>query len=637
MMRNLIPTLCILAAIDLATAFYLPGVAPREFQDGDQVNLKVIRIDSVKTQLPYEYYALPFCQPPEIINAAENLGEVLRGDRIENSIYQLNMGREESCKILCRQQYTPELMSEFAEKVHDEYRVHWIVDNLPAATRVLRDTPNSADLTATYERGYPIGFVGGTEMVRNSHTAEGVPYIYNHVRLVIKYHKDKESFVGNRIVGFEVEPFSVKHKYEDWPNLKSCTPLRAVQNDMEPQRVDAADEIVWTYDVKWDFSDIKWASRWDLYVLTTDDQIHWFSIINSLMIVIFLSGMVAMIMLRTLNQDIRTYNEVQDEEEGREETGWKLVHGDVFRPPAMFNLLSVAVGTGCQLTACALIVLITACLGFLSPANRGGLVTAMLFLFVFMGIFAGYFGSRTYKMCKGVDWKTNTIMTALWYPTIVFSVFFFLNLFVWGEHSSGAVPFPTMLILMFLWFGISVPLVFLGAYFGFKKKAVEFPVTTHQIPRMVPEQAWYMHPIISIAMGGLLPFGAVFIELFFILSSIWLHHYYYVFGFLLLVFCILAVTCSEICIVMCYFQLCSEDYHWWWRSFLTAGSSAFYMFAYSIFYFYTKLEITKFVSTLLFFGYMWIISFTFFILTGTIGFVACFMFVYHIYGAIKVD
>ena len=146
-------------------------------------------------------------------------------------------------------------------------------------------------------------------------------------------------------------------------------------------------------------------------------------------------------------------------------------------------------------------------------------------------------------------------------------------------------------------------------------------------------------------------------QLFFILSSIWLHHYYYVFGFLLLVFLILGVTCSEICIVMCYFQLCSEvsqvatrlcairacmihscaqDYHWWWRSFFTAGSSAVYMFAYSIFYFYTKLEITKFVSTLLYFGYMWILSFSFFVLTGTIGFGACFVFTYHIYGAIKV-
>lgn len=56
-----------------------------------------------------------------------------------------------------------------------------------------------------------------------------------------------------------------------------------------------------------------------------DDQIHWFSIINSLMIVLFLSGMVAMIMMRTLHRDISKYNQLDSAEEAQEETGWKLV------------------------------------------------------------------------------------------------------------------------------------------------------------------------------------------------------------------------------------------------------------------------------------------------------------------------
>lgn len=59
--------------------------------------------------------------------------------------------------------------------------------------------------------------------------------------------------------------------------------------------------------------------------MMVDDQIHWFSIVNSLMIVLFLSGMVAMIMLRTLHRDIAAYNEMQTAEEAMEETGWKLV------------------------------------------------------------------------------------------------------------------------------------------------------------------------------------------------------------------------------------------------------------------------------------------------------------------------
>ena len=62
----------------------------------------------------------------------------------------------------------------------------------------------------------------------------------------------------------------------------------------------AAGDIVWTYDVRWEYSDVKWASRWDVYLYATDEQIHWFSILNSLAIVLLLSGIVAMIMVRTL-------------------------------------------------------------------------------------------------------------------------------------------------------------------------------------------------------------------------------------------------------------------------------------------------------------------------------------------------
>jgi len=34
----------------------------------------------------------------------------------------------------------------------------------------------------------------------------------------------------------------------------------------------------------------RWASRWDLYLYMGDDQIHWFSILNSLAIVLLLTG-----------------------------------------------------------------------------------------------------------------------------------------------------------------------------------------------------------------------------------------------------------------------------------------------------------------------------------------------------------
>merc|ERR1739848_892100 len=107
------------------------------------------------------------------------------------------------------------------------------------------------------------------------------------------------------------------------------------------------------------------------------------------------------------------------------------------------------------------------------------------------------------------------------------------------------------------------------------------------------------------------------IELFFTLSSIWHHQYYYVSGFLLVVLLILVITCAEITIVMCYFQLCAEDYHWWWRSFLTAGCSGVYLFVYSLYYMFTKMVMTRGVSILLYVGYVLIASYSFFTLTGT--------------------
>ena len=48
-----------------------------------------------------------------------------------------------------------------------------------------------------------------------------------------------------------------------------------------------------------------WASRWNMYLNAKSDvQIHWFSIVNSLIVVLFLFGIIAMIIIRTVKRDI---------------------------------------------------------------------------------------------------------------------------------------------------------------------------------------------------------------------------------------------------------------------------------------------------------------------------------------------
>ncbi|GFZ04265.1 transmembrane nine 7 [Actinidia rufa] len=313
----------LLLLISSANSFYLPGVSPRDFQRGDPLQVKVNKLSSTKTQLPYDYYYLKYCKPSKIMNSAENLGRIL--------------------------------------------------DNLPVA--VLRQRRDGNQLT-TYDHGFRVGFKGN-------------------------YARQLEYFISEQ-GNIPVVPGGC-HK-DSW---KHRMKLRKKQDG------------------------------------------------------------------------------------------------------------NYSMGL----------------LGFLSPSNRGGLMTAMVLLWVFMGLFAGYTSARLYKMLKGNEWKRNTFKNCFYVSWYSFRhLFFVLNALIWGEKSSGAVPFGTMFALVCLWFGISVPLVFVGSYLGFKKAAIEDPVKTNKIPRQIPEQAWYMKPAFSVLIGGILPFGAVFIELFFILTSIWLNQFYYIFG-----------------------------------------------------------------------------------------------------------
>jgi len=262
-----------------------------------------------------------------------------------------------------------------------------------------------------------------------------------------------------------------------------------------------------------------------------------------------------------------------------------------------------------------------------------------MLLFTLMGSVAGYTAARFCKVFEGDEgrWKFTTLLTAFLYPGLFFGIFFLLNLAIWGQKSSGAVPFSTLFAVLVLWFGVSVPLVFFGAYTGFRKSAIELPVRVSLLARAIPEHSWHSQPITTSLISGILPFGAVFTELFFIMSSLWLHQFYYLFGFLALVLVILLVTCAEVSIALTYFQLTAEDHRWWWTSFFASGSSAAYVFVYAIVYFYTRLQMNRFVSQLLYFGYMGLLSILFMLLTGAIGTLASFFFVRAIYGSIKVD
>mmetsp|Transcript_63519 Transcript_63519/g.132214 ORF Transcript_63519/g.132214 Transcript_63519/m.132214 type:complete len:695 (-) Transcript_63519:130-2214(-) len=679
--RSMTPCFLFLLLLAPAAAFYLPGVAPRAFKEGESVNMKVQTLVSTETPLQFDYYQLPFCQPDKIHDLPENLGEALAGEKAHTSAFQARMKVDEYCKTLCRKKYTAQEFEEFQDFAILEYRVNMRLDSLPIAEMASFAYEDDPDKTIQmYNLGYALGgkLEDSLEGVEDPDAPVDSYVLNNHLRFKILYHPadsstaedeegkgggeggklpaDPSEDPGSFIVGFQVVPYSIKHTYAGKFNesaipyapLSTCVqPPMGLFEAHVPQLIDPVNggEVVWTYDVEWERTDVKWASRWDVYLQMTDDKIHWFSIVNSSVILIFLSGMVAMIMLRILRKDLYKYNQLETSEEAREEareeTGWKLISGDVFRPPRNAAILAVFIGSGVQVLGMTLFTIGFAVLGFLSPSNRGALLICMVLLFVLMGIPAGYVSAVFCKMFKGAgtDRLRNTLMTATLFPGVIFCIFFVLNLVLWGDKSTGAVPFSTLVAILMFWFGLSLPLVFFGSFLGFRRDAVDFPVRTNPIPRQVPDQVWYMRTVPSVLMAGVLPFGVVFVELFFILSSIWQHRFYYLFGFMGLVLIILLITCAEITIVMAYFQLCSEDYHWWWRAYLTAGTSAVYFFLYAGYYVFTRMSTVKaaWVSGCVFFGYIAGLSYTFFVLTGFTGFISCFFFVRCIYASIKVD
>ena len=137
-----------------ADVFYLPGVAPRNFAQGEKVELKVNKLTSTRTHLPFDYYSQKFCKPVDGIKmAAENLGEFLTGDRIENSPYELKMLTDEYCKLLCQVTLGTREAASLRRMVNEEYHHNWIIDNLPAASVI----DNDQYITTSYSRGFPVG------------------------------------------------------------------------------------------------------------------------------------------------------------------------------------------------------------------------------------------------------------------------------------------------------------------------------------------------------------------------------------------------------------------------------------------------------------------------------------------------
>ncbi|KAJ7568299.1 hypothetical protein O6H91_01G026600 [Diphasiastrum complanatum] len=643
-----------LHARNAALGFYLPGSYLHAYGEGSDLWVKVNSLTSINTELPYSYYSLPFCKPGDgVKKAGENLGELLSGDQIENSPYRFHMNKNESNIFICSQMLTEKDVKHFKQRIDDLYQVNLILDNLPAIRYTyVQGTPMRWT-------GYPVGFY--VKSKDNEH------FIYNHLKFKVLIHEYEDTGIGSVmgtgdgfdaipsagpknmsgfvVVGFEVVPCSFQHDQAAVGKPKMYDSLPDVACDMESGRlqpIKKGEPVTFSYEVIFEKSDIRWPSRWDAYLKMGGAKVHWFSILNSVMVISFLAGIVFVIFLRTVRRDLTKYEELDKEAQAQmneELSGWKLVVADVFRAPPHSELLCIMVGDGVQITGMAVVTIFFAAFGFMSPASRGMLLTGMVLLYLFLGIAAGYVACRLWRTLKTGDstgWRSIAWRVACFFPGIAFTILTLLNFLLWGSGSTGAIPISLFFILLALWFCISVPLTLFGGFLGVRAEHIQYPVRTNQIPREIPSQKY---PSWLLVLGaGTLPFGTLFIELFFIMSSLWMGRVYYVFGFLFVVLILLVIVCAEVSVVLTYMHLCVEDWRWWWKAFFSSGSVALYVFLYSINYMVFDLHILSgTVSTLLYVGYSLLMVLAILLSTGSVGFLTSLYFVHYLFSSVKLD
>lgn len=591
-LRSTLTALATLLSLSSTAAFYLPGSAPRDYLEGEKIDVFVNTLtpmlnSKLKSLISYDYYdsRFHFCSPeggPE--RQPESLGSILFGDRILSSPYEIRMLENSTCQKLCQASVPREDAAFINERIREDYGLNLLIDGLPSS-EMRRDSKTGE--TFLDAQGFNLG---------DDELNPDKPALNNHYDIYIQYHmRDEDHF---RVVGVLVYPSTVNSMVagSTEPDCFNKHPFYLSE--------ETGNEFFYTYSVSFLESDIPWGLRWDAYLHVFDPRIHWFSLINSLIIAGFLVFMVGMVLLRSISRDIHRYNAVDLSDEVQEDYGWKLVHGEVFRLPQRPMLLSVMVGNGIHLIMMCIVTLVFALFGFLSPSNRGSLATVLLICWTFFGCVSGYASARTYTTLGGEQWKTNLILTAVLFPTVVFTIIGMLNFFLIFASASGAVPFGTILAVLLLWFLISAPLSVAGYFYGMKHGAFINPVRVASIPRQIPPKPWYLSTWPAAILGGILPFGAAFVELYFVLSSLFGNRAYYAFGFLFLTFVIVALTTATVTVLFVYFLLCAEEYRWHWRAFLIGGGSAFWLFAYGVWYWASRLYLNGFTSVVLYFGYL---------------------------------
>ncbi|KAH1067015.1 hypothetical protein J1N35_032002 [Gossypium stocksii] len=536
----------------------------------------------------YQYYELPFCGPDPVVQKKEFLGEVLSGDRLTSALYKLNFRENKVAETLCHKKLEGDDVAKFRDAVINDFYFQMYYDDLPFW-----------------------GFVGKIE--EDSWTLEKKSlkyFLFKHVLFDVLYN-------GNQII--EV------HAIGDPNQVVDITE-------------DVGVDVQFTYSVVWNTTSAAFDTRMDRYSrassLPIHLKIHRFSFINSAITIMLLIGLLTLLFMRRLRNDLRTRFSTGDDEDDRE-VGWKYIHGDVFRYPRNKSLFCAVMGVGTQLLTlvCSLFVLVW--LGILYPYNRGTLCTALVILYSLTSVVAGYTTASFHCQFAETGWERSVLLAGIMYAGPLFVIGSILNVVAVSYGATAALPFGTIMVIILLHAFLTIPLLVLGGVIGYLfRSEFQSPCATKRYPREIPPLPWYRDTPCQMFLGGFLPFSAIVLELQHLYASLWGYRIFTLPSILFIMFIILILITAILNVGLTYIQLSLEDHQWWWRSVFCGGSTAIFMFAYCV-YFYTRSSMSGLLQFSFVFGYNACMCYAFFLMLGTVGFRSSLMFVRYIYRAVK--
>lgn len=521
----------------------------------------------------------------------QRLGESIVGDRRETTPYEITFLDEVQWRLLCEAVLTPTELYKLKDAIHNNYFFEMFAEDLAMW-------------------GY-LGDVEGEDLILGEVDENSQTYIYPHLYFLFGTNQ-------GQIVTAQV---TTEAEYR--------VPITSVD---EPTKVQ------FSYSVKWYEEDLQWKDRMSLYsdnrFLPSSFEIHWLSIVNSIVLVLLLTAFLGVILIRVLRDDFSNYMDVDEEE-----SGWKLIHGDVFRFPQLPLFFSAATGTGLQLIASVFFLLIMSLTNLVSTTRRGSILAASVVIYCLLSIIGGYYSSRLYQQMNGKQWVRCILLTATLFPGPLLLIFAWVNTLAIMHGSTSALPLGTIFTIIGLYCFLSLPLTVVGGILARNYAPPNFsaPTRATKVAREIPtEVPWYKSRAMQILVAGLLPFSAIYIELNYIFASIWGHQIYTLFGILFLTFALLLIVTSFISVTLLYFQLAREDHRWWWVAFINGGASGISIFMYSFVYF-QRSNMDGLLQGSFYFGYMTLVSYAYFLMLGSGSFYTCLTFVRFIYSNIKID